>query len=321
MLDAPNLTRIALTMTPFIMSRGIRVGFKGEDLLDFVQETLLQLWRNAKDWPKNVESELALIRKHADATAIDMLRNYKARKRDAPSLSLTLPDGRELADVKAGAALRVDAQQEDHFIAGLIRHAIRVVAATLSPELERVVISRMLNGNGDGEDYSKNENLRAMRAVRRAIELPPEDPQAAGVTDAFEHLIRTARRIEAAAEAARRTHDLMQETTCANDVMTNTRENESQKSSEHLAMSGFGPSQSRTLWSATAAAIHTNNTCESTPGPRSLLPQSGSAFSRRQASSGSTSTTSPSHRHARRPEATLVTRHQMLEDSSVSGSG
>jgi DNA-directed RNA polymerase specialized sigma24 family protein len=313
MLDADNLTRILLKKTPFIMSRGIRVGFKGEDLLDFGQETALQLWRNRESWPNDVESEMALIRHHADATAIDMLRTYKARKRDAPSLSLTGPDGRELAE-----ALRVEPMQENHFLISLIRHAIRVVAATLSPELERVIISRMLNG--DGEEFSKNENQRALRAVRHAIELPAEEPQLAGVTDSFEHLMRTSRRIEAAAEAARRTHDFTQETTCANDVMTSTRENESLKSSEHRAMSGYGPSQSRTLWSATAAAINnTNSACESTPGPRSLLPQSGSAFSRRQASSGSTPT-SASSRHARRPEATLVTRHQMYEDSSQSQS-
>lgn len=316
MLDADNLTRILLKKTPFIMSRGIRVGFKGEDLLDFGQETALQLWRNRESWPNDVESEMALIRHHADATAIDMLRTYKARKRDAPSLSLTGPDGRELAE-----ALRVEPMQENHFLIGLIRHAIRVVAASLSPELERIIISRMLNG--DGEEFSKNENQRALRAVRHAIELPAEDPQLAGVTDSFEHLMRTSRRIEAAAEAARRTrtHDFTQETTCANDVMTNTRENDTQRSSEHRAMSGYGPSQSRTLWSATAAAINnTNSACESTPGPRSLLPQSGSAFSRRQASSGSTPT-SASSRSARRQEPTLVTRQMLEEESSASGTG
>lgn len=319
MLTAEKLTHLLIKYAAFIIQRGIRVGHRGGDLLDYVQQVALELWRNRHDWPADVKSEMALIRTHADATAIDMMRNKTALKRFAPTTSLSRDNGSDPANTKGYSALHVAPNQEELFDIALIRHAICVVAATLSPELERIVIAR-LNNDG-GEEYSKNENQRALRAFRRALSIPSENPQGAGVSDPADHLIRTAQHIEAVAgiHAARATLATTQEITCANDIWTNSRASGSLRSREHHATSGCGPSPSRTLWSATAAAINGSPTCESTPSPRSLLPLSGSAPSRRRAPS--VSTTTSSQRNARRAEPTLVTRHAMLEeDSSVSGS-
>lgn len=320
MLTAEKLTHLLIKYAAFIMQRGIRVGHRGGDLLDFVQQVALELWRNRHSWPTDVRSEMALIRKHADATAIDMMRNKTALKRCAPTTSLTRDNGSDPANTKGYSALHVAPNQEEVFDLALIRHAICVVAATLSPELERIVIAR-LNNDG-GEEFSKNENQRALRAFRRALSIPSENPQGAGVPDPAEHLIRTAQHIEAVAgiHAARATIATTQEITCANDIWTSSRASGSLRSREHHATSGCSPSPSRTLWSATAAAINGSLSCESTPSPRSLLPLSGSGPSRRRAPSVSTMTSS-SQRIARRAEPTLVTRHAMFEeDSSVSGS-
>ena len=320
MLSAEKLTHLLIKYAAFIMQRGIRVGHRGGDLLDFVQQVALELWRGRHNWPMDVKSEMALIRTHADATAIDMLRNRTALKRSAPTISLSRDNGSDPANTKGYSALHVLPNQEEVFDLALIRHAICVVAATLSPELERIVIARM--NNDGGEAYSKNENQRALRAFRRALSIPSENPQGAGVPDPADHLIRTAQRIDATAgiQAARATVATTREITCANDTWMNSRESGSLRSRERHAMSGCGPSPNRTLWSATAAAINGSRSCESTPSPRSLLPLSGSAPSRRQAPSGST-TTSSSQRGARRAEPTLMTRHAMFEeDSSLSGS-
>lgn len=319
MLSAQGLTEIMAKYTPFIMSRGMRFGHKGEHLVDFLAQVAFELWRDRASWPDDVKSMMALVRKHADATAIDMLRARKAQKRAAPTESLTMHDGSDPANTYA--ALHVAPPQEDLLDLIRIRRAIYIVAASLTPELERIVLAR-LNNDG-GELFSKDENQRALRAFRKALSLPPESPKDAGVSDPAEHLVRTAKALEA--ESAKRASaknclDTTQEITCADVIWTNSRES-GNKSLELRGMSGSGPSPTRTLWSATAAAINTARTSESEIpsesefSPRSLPPKNGSGRSRRLGLSGSISTL-----NARRPEPTLVTRHEMQEESSDSRS-
>ena len=247
-----------------------------------------------------------------------MLRARTAKKRSAPTVSLTRDNGADPANSKGYEALQVAAPHEELLDIARIRRAIYIIAATLSPELERIVIARLKNG--DGEAFSKNENQRALRAVRGALSIPTENPRAAGVPDAADHLIRTAQAIERSASdpsKPRQTIDASQEITCANDIWTNSRESGSMKSRERHAMSGCGLSPSRTLWSATAAAINTARTSESESefSPKSLPPKNASARSRRPAPSSSISTASAI---GRRAEPTLVSRHEMFEESSTS---
>jgi hypothetical protein len=323
MLRAVDLTDILKRHTAFIMNRGIRAGHKGEALLDFLAQVALELWRDRYSWPENVESELALIRKHADATAIDMMRRNNAKKRRGVTVSLSRDNGSDPAH--GCPALQAAPLQEDLLDIARIRHAIYIVAATLTPELERIVVARLKNDGGDA--FSKNENQRALRAFRKAISLPPETPQDARVSDPADHLIRSARAIEAesAGRAARKPKsiDNSQEITCADAIWTNSRESGSLKSREHHGTSGIGLSPNRTLWSATAAAVNATNATGSTLSEiesdsgysaRSQPPRNGSGRCRRPAHSGLTSTTGPIG--GRRPEPTLVTRHEMFEEAS-----
>lgn len=333
MLDRQTLTRQTLrrliqSYTALVYCVCQRVGFRGEELHDTIRDVWAALWADREKWPPGgPNNEIAFLRTVAHRTAVDKMRALKeTKKRGAPTISLhalTRRDDCDPANAKDGSPFRFMVEYEERIDRAMIDHAIRVVASTLSTESEAVILSEL----DDGPSFGKHVRQKAMRNFRRALELPADAPYRAGVTDAADHLIKAAQRIER--EAAQHFDDieLTQEVPCGTDI----RANRIDRIERYLPMSAEprrsgAPASSPTASpSSESARIPSSRACERTPSKRSSQLANASARSRRQALSGSTGATTrtPSPRAAsRKPDRTVVThRPSMLEEeSSVSGS-
>lgn len=321
MLDADTFRRLVLRHTGLIYVIHMDYGFRGEDLRDAVQEFWARLWANRERWPTGgPDNEVAFLRRQARCRADDRKRDDRALKRGGDFKAVPLE---QVSAVRRSVALRFLRDDDDVIDAALIDHAIRVVASTLSIESEAVIVARL-----DEQDisFSKVATQRAIRGFRRAIELPIDAPQGAGIEDMGEHVVAAARRV--AAEAAKHPDDidLSEEVTCATEAWASSPATASPMSDEPRRSGA----RAAPLTPSTSSLVEPPTTptwraCERRPSLRSPRRPSASARSRRLDLSASTTGTTP--RPVRgaipRTERTVVSRSPAAmfeEDSSVSGS-
>lgn len=277
MLTAPGVVRIKQQYTGLFRSR-IKVvnsrvkpakRIKARDIEDVLQEILLEVWKTREGWPEDgPDSEIAYLRTIADRTIGDVIEKQSAKKRDR----IDAPLWDEEDDTPDCDAYIVDAIQEEVVDNNRVGAALSSVGELLPTHLQQV-----FNANLSGDPialtkYDHRATQAMLRATRRVLNLPADYPTDAGIADSADHLIRTARAIDAAAE-------LMEETSCAGEPLAPNHE--SARTSDTSASASV--SSPDTIGTTTSAR-------EISPARRSLPPTSVAARYRRRAPSRSKAT-------------------------------
>lgn len=317
MLDAATFTALVRKHSGVVHLQCARLGFRGEDLNDLVNEVWADLWEARTSWPVGgPENVLAFVRAYAAHTALDIRRGTRAMKRDGITVSISAGPWSEPSAAPAALGLASPPEQEEAYDRALVERALRSVAGLLSDESEAVILGRL----EDAPEPTKRASQRALRHMRRALDLPA-DTLATFVSNPAEHVIRAARR---AADASLDYPELIPEMPCEADTLMNTPARDSLTSA---ARPRYGaPAAPPTATPVTGGSDQTQSSraCARTPWSRSQQHPSASARSRRRVRCGSTTAPTPTAPvwAAKRPEPTVLTRAPwaMDEASSVSGS-
>ncbi|MCC7075081.1 MAG: hypothetical protein IT383_27460 [Deltaproteobacteria bacterium] len=317
MLDAATFTALVRKHSGVVHLQCARLGFRGEDLNDLVNEVWADLWEARTSWPAGGPANvLAFVRAYAAHTALDIQRGARALKRDGITVSISAGPWSEPSAALAALGLASPPEQEEAYDRALVERALRSVAGMLSDESEAVILGRL----DDAPEPTKRASQRALRHMRRALDLPA-DTLATFVSDPAAHVIRAARRV---APAPLDYLDLTQELPCDADTWTNNPASDSLMSAARPRCGAPAAPPTATPAAGASDQTRSSRACARTPWSRSRQQPSASVRSRRRVRCASMTAPTPTAPlwNAKRPEPTVLTRGPwaMDEASSVSGS-